>query len=428
MSKPVLEPDAMDWSTLRREAPEWFRDAKFGLFFHWGPYSVPAFENEWYSRNMYAKGLSQHMHHLETYGFLGEFGYKDVLPLWKADRFDPDEWADLIVRSGAKYAGPVTEHADNLSMWDSAVNPVNAVNFGPKRDVVGELRKSIHGRGLRFAATFHHQWLWGWFMSSDPDADVYDPANEMFYGPALPLETKRYIPFRLPDAEFNRVWAQKVIEVIDRYDPDLVYFDSRAAKQDGGRAPHVPFFSAPMVGVAAASQRRCLSFDRALQKGGDDLALKQYKDDQGRDEDEHRACAQQRNVGGIVPLKRTEGAGHRSLGRILDQNQGEKELIPGPDRHQDSQRCYRCSGERKMDSPEKRPRAGPVEPRRLGDIVGHVDEMSTHPEYAERHVQPDEGKDDREAGVVDTDKPFEVIERNDDPLEWQSQSKNEQKK
>ena len=225
--QPTINPLELDWSTLNCETPAWFRDAKFGLFFHWGPYTVPACDNEWYSRNMYARGLPQNVHHVQRYGKLSEFGYKDFFDSFTGERFDPGEWADLIVRSGARYAGPVTEHADNFSMWASTVNPVNSVNYGPHRDVVGELRLAIVERGLKFAATFHHQWLWGWFMSSDANADVYDPANEPFYGPALPLETNRYIPWRLPDERFNETWLQKVVEVLDRYDPDLVYFDSR---------------------------------------------------------------------------------------------------------------------------------------------------------------------------------------------------------
>lgn len=221
-------PFELDWSPLMREVPEWFRDAKFGLFFHWGPYSVPACLNEWYSRNMYAKGLPQNVYHTVKYGPVSEFGYKDFFPYFRGEHFDPEDWADLIVRSGAKYAGPVSEHSDNFSMWNSTVNPVNSVNYGPHRDVVGEVSRAVKRRGLRSAATFHHQWLWGWFMSSDPDADVYDPANEKFYGKALPLETSRMYPWRYPDEEFNRVWMEKVNEVVDRYDPDLVYFDSRA--------------------------------------------------------------------------------------------------------------------------------------------------------------------------------------------------------
>ncbi len=217
-----------NWNSIKREAPQWFRDAKFGLFFHWGPYSVPAYRNEWYSRNMYAKGLAQNRYHEETYGKLHDFGYKDFYPMMTGAKFDPAQWAALVKRSGARYAGPVSEHSDNFSMWDSRVNPVNSVNYGPHRDIVGECFEAFRREGIHTLATFHHQWLWGWFMSTDPEADVYDPANEVYYGPALPLETNRYIPYRYPDEKFCRTWRDKVIEVIDRYEPDVLYFDSRS--------------------------------------------------------------------------------------------------------------------------------------------------------------------------------------------------------
>lgn len=217
----------INWNKVQKEVPEWFRDAKFGLFFHWGPYSVPAYQNEWYSRNMYCKGLEQNQYHERTYGKLHDFGYKDFYSQMKGEKFDPGEWARLVKRSGARYAGPVCEHADNFSMWDSKVNEVNSVNYGPGRDVVGECLEAFRKEGIHTLATFHHQWLWGWFMSTDNEADVYDPANEKFYGPALPLETNRYHPYRYPDENFCRIWSDKVKEVIDRYEPDAIYFDSR---------------------------------------------------------------------------------------------------------------------------------------------------------------------------------------------------------
>lgn len=216
-----------NWKNMHRETPDWFRDAKFGLFFHWGPYSVPAYKNEWYSRNMYAKKNSINRYHEETYGKVSQFGYKDFYPLMTGDKFNAEEWAEIIERSGARYAGPVTEHADNFSMWDSQVNEINCVNYGPKRDIFGECAEAFRKRGIKVLATFHHQWLWGWFMSSDPDADVYDPANEKYYWKSLPLETNRYAPYRLPDDEFNQMWLDKVNEVVDKYHPDALYFDSR---------------------------------------------------------------------------------------------------------------------------------------------------------------------------------------------------------
>lgn len=219
--------DNRNWDKLKKSTPDWFRDAKFGLFFHWGPYSVPAYKNEWYSRNMYAKKYAINRHHEETYGKVSEFGYKDFYPMMNGDKFDPEEWAELVERSGAKYAGPVTEHADNFSMWDSHVNEVNSKNFGPHRDIFGECAEAFRKRDIKVLATFHHQWLWGWFMSTDPDADVYDPANEKYYWKSLPLETNRYAPYRLPDEEFNTMWRAKVDEVVDKYQPDVLYFDSR---------------------------------------------------------------------------------------------------------------------------------------------------------------------------------------------------------
>lgn len=217
----------INWNSVKKEAPDWFRDAKFGLFFHWGPYSVPAYQNEWYSRNMYAKGLEQNRYHEETYGKLHEFGYKDFYDMLKGEKFDAEEWAALVKKSGARYAGPVTEHADNFSMWNSKVNPVNCVNYGPHRDITGECMEAFKKEGIHTLATFHHQWLWGWFMSTDNEADVYAPENEKFYGPCLPLETNRYLPYRYPDAAFCRMWSEKVKEVIDLYQPEAIYFDSR---------------------------------------------------------------------------------------------------------------------------------------------------------------------------------------------------------
>ncbi len=217
----------MNRNRIKHKVPQWLKDAKFGLFFHWGLYSVPACGNEWYSRNMYLKGSGQNLTHERRFGAVSEFGYKDFIPLFRGEKFDPEAWADLVRISGAKYAGPVSEHADNYSLWNSRINPVNSVKTGPRRDVVGECAAAFRGKGIRFLATFHHQWLWGWFMSTDSEADVYDPANEIYYGPALPLETNRYQPWRLPDRKFCEIWLEKVREVAEGYRPDVLYFDSR---------------------------------------------------------------------------------------------------------------------------------------------------------------------------------------------------------
>ena len=217
-----------EWK-LRPEIPEWFQDAKLGMFFHWGPYSVPAYDNEWYSRNMYVKDHKDNKYHREHYGSTSEFGYKDFIPMWKGEAFDPEVWAQLAELAGAKYAGAVSEHADNFAMWDSEVNPVNSVKMGPGRDVVGECFEAFQKKGIKCLATFHHQWLWGWFMGSDLEGDVYDPANEIYYGPITDRETADYLPEIKPGKEFNEIWLAKVLEVVDKYNPDVVYFDSRAS-------------------------------------------------------------------------------------------------------------------------------------------------------------------------------------------------------
>lgn len=218
---------ALDWSAAANSCPDWFRDAKFGVYFHWGPYCVPEFDSEWYSRNMYAKGHPANLHHIEHYGSISAHGYKDLLGEFTGEHFDADAWATLMARSGAKYFAACAEHADNFSMWPSAVNPVNAMHYGPKRDVMGELKAAADKQGLRFGATLHHSWNWGWFCSSDPAADVYDPKNVDFYGPALPMSATRVDPEPFPDEAFQRTWLEKCKEVIDRYLPDTIYFDGR---------------------------------------------------------------------------------------------------------------------------------------------------------------------------------------------------------
>jgi alpha-L-fucosidase len=109
-----------DWESLRQfRYPEWFRDAKFGIFIHWGPYSVPAFANEWYSRNMYSPGNAAYIYHRNVYGPQSTFGYKDFIPMFRAEHFDPGEWIDLFERAGARYVMPVAEHCDGFAMYST---------------------------------------------------------------------------------------------------------------------------------------------------------------------------------------------------------------------------------------------------------------------------------------------------------------------
>ena len=128
------------WESLQQyEQPRWFRDAKFGVFIHWGPYSVPAFANEWYSRNMYIQGTPEFEHHVKTYGPHKDFGYKDFIPMFRAEKFQPEEWIRLFKKAGARYVVPVAEHHDGFQMYKSEISHWNAFEMGPKRDVLGEL-------------------------------------------------------------------------------------------------------------------------------------------------------------------------------------------------------------------------------------------------------------------------------------------------
>jgi len=124
------------WDSLtKRIAPAWFDDAKFGIYLHWGPYSVPAFDNEWYSRNIYIGSQRANKYHNLVYGPTSKFGYKDFVPMFLAEKFNPAEWAVLFRKAGAKFAGPVTVQADGFSMWDSKVNKWNAEMGGASRAV-----------------------------------------------------------------------------------------------------------------------------------------------------------------------------------------------------------------------------------------------------------------------------------------------------
>lgn len=132
------------WDSLcEHPTPKWYARDKFGIFIHWGVYSVPAFGNEWYPRNMYVKGSKENLHHTEKYGTLDKFGYKDFIPQFKAEKFDPKEWAALFKEAGAKFVVPVAEHHDGFQMYASDLCRWNAAEMGPKRDILGDLKIEV---------------------------------------------------------------------------------------------------------------------------------------------------------------------------------------------------------------------------------------------------------------------------------------------
>lgn len=219
------------WESLKQhECPAWFRDAKLGIYFHWGPYSVPAYKTEWYSHYMYVPGHKINKYHLETYGSLDKFGYKDFIPNFKAEKFDPDAWAALFKKAGARFAGPVAEHADGFAMWDSDLTEWNAAKMGPERDIVGEMSKAVRKQGMKFIVTLHHQWLYAWYPTLEKDTDASNPAYRDLYGPPAPRSAfcgSDRSPDPMPDSEFSRRWQSRAMEVVDKYEPDLVWFDNK---------------------------------------------------------------------------------------------------------------------------------------------------------------------------------------------------------
>ena len=228
-----------DWNSLSAyRTPDWFQDAKFGIFLHWGVYSVPAFANEWYSRNMYVPGSPAFKHQVETFGPQSKFGYKDFIPMFRAEKFDANAWIDLFASAGAKYVVPVAEHCDGFAMYDSQFTDWDAAKMGPHRDVVGEIATAARAKGLRFGASSHRAEHWWWYgLGRTFDSDVNDQKNDGLYGPAAKMslpgaidDTKEPDPSHFeqwlpPDQAFVDDWLARSSELVDKYHPDFLYFD-----------------------------------------------------------------------------------------------------------------------------------------------------------------------------------------------------------
>jgi alpha-L-fucosidase len=227
-----MGPFRPDWESLQKyDAPEWYRDAKFGIFIHWGAYSVPAFGNEWYPRMMYVKDSTEYKHHIETYGPQDKFGYKDFIPMFKAEHFDATTWAELFKKAGAKYVVPVAEHHDGFAMYDSSVSDWTVAKLGPHRDTTGELAKAVRAAGLHFGLSSHrveHNFFLG--PGRTISSDVNDPQYAMLYGPAHtwimnPGGTPLNNDFTYVSRAWTDDWLARSAELVERYHPDVVYFD-----------------------------------------------------------------------------------------------------------------------------------------------------------------------------------------------------------
>ncbi len=216
------------WSSLsKKQVPKWFKQAKFGIFIHWGLYS-PAFNNEWYSRNMYIEGTEEFNHHVKTYGPHKTFGYQHFIDMFKAPKFDPNAWADTIKASKANYVVSVAEHHEGFQMYKSELSSWNSFDKGPKRDILGELKTAFEANDLLFCASTHRAEHWS-FMSHglNFESDINkDLKKGDFYWPSKP-EAHHYdfASKPEPDQAFLEDWFLRTIEIIDRFMPKILYFD-----------------------------------------------------------------------------------------------------------------------------------------------------------------------------------------------------------
>ncbi len=213
------------------KCPEWFRDAKFGIWAHWGPQAVPM-DGDWYARGMYEEGNKHYKFHLEHYGHPSVFGYKDIIPLWKAEKWDPERLMALYKKAGARYFVSMGSHHDNFYLWASKLHKWNAVNMGPKRDVVGDWKKAAERQGMKFGVSEHLGASFTWFQSAHradkagPKAGVpYDGADpqyqDLYHFPADPNDKGWYST----NPKWQQQWFDRIKELVDNYQPDLLYTD-----------------------------------------------------------------------------------------------------------------------------------------------------------------------------------------------------------
>jgi len=224
-------PFAPTWESIvsNYRIPQWYGDGKFGIFIHWGLYCVPAFGDEWYPRNMYQPTMREFEYHRKAYGPQSKFGYKDFIPMFKAERYDPRQWAALFKEAGAKYVVLVAEHHDGFAMYDTALSRWCAAKTGPKRDLIGELASAVRDRGMIFGLSSHRAEHWFFFDGGRTfDSDVKDPQYQDFYGPAQPKPKDHHDPTAsesVPDESFLNDWLARNCELVDKYRPQIFWFD-----------------------------------------------------------------------------------------------------------------------------------------------------------------------------------------------------------
>ena len=229
--------------------PQWYEDAKFGIYFHWAPFSVAAYKTEWYPHWMYSpERITKRpnfqdipKHHIETWGPLDKFGYKDFIPLFKAEKWNPKQWVQMFKEAGAKYVVSAAMHHDGFAMWDSKYIPYNSRAMGPKRDVVGEFMKAARKARLKTGVSTHYGRHWAYYTFR-PEYDNWDPKYEGLYGHRRGDEDP-------PRPEDEQQWENVLKELIDKYQPDYIFVDGGIG--DGERRFKKPYFRQAFYNVLA---------------------------------------------------------------------------------------------------------------------------------------------------------------------------------
>jgi alpha-L-fucosidase len=288
------------WESLGQyEVPGWFRDAKFGIWAHWGPQCQPE-RGDWYARGMYQEGGWQYKFHTNHYGSPTNFGFKDVIHEWKAENWNPKKLMALYKRAGAQYFFALANHHDNFDNWDSKYQPWNSVNVGPKKDLIGGWAKAARANGLRFGVSIHaaHAWTWYepsqnfdgkltkadgkglWWDGLDPQ-DLYAQNHPRSIGSANPNKIHSQWNWgngaNLPDQAYCDKFYNRTVDLIDKYHPDLIYFDDTALPlwpiSDAGLKIAAHFYNSNnkwhgakddgvLFGkILDAEQRKCMAWD-----------------------------------------------------------------------------------------------------------------------------------------------------------------------
>ncbi|RYD26504.1 MAG: alpha-L-fucosidase, partial [Lysobacteraceae bacterium] len=245
--------DSTEASLKAYQTPAWFRDAKFGIWAHWGPQAVPR-QGDWYARFMYVPGHPHYQHHLQTYGHPSEVGYKDLIPLWRAERFDPEALMAKYAAAGAKYFVSMGVHHDNFDLWNSRHQRWNAVAMGPKRDIVGAWKAAATRRGLRFGVSEHLGASYTWWHPNQL-YDQFWPKLGVRYDGADPRFADLYYdnrdePFvNTPESWYtknpvhHKRWFDRISDLLDQHQPDLLYSDGGLPFGETGRALLAHFFN-----------------------------------------------------------------------------------------------------------------------------------------------------------------------------------------